>query len=51
MTPETAREGIRKLPEAISSKPREWVYEDWPDLRDMKVFKNITGFDPYLQTR
>lgn len=51
MTPETAREGIRKLPEAISLKPREWVYEDWPDLRDMKVFKNITGRDPYLQTR
>ena len=39
MTPETARKGIEKLPEAINSKPREWTVYDWPDLRKMGVFK------------
>lgn len=39
MTPETAALGIQKLPEAISSEPKQWVYTDWPDLRDMDIFK------------
>ena len=38
MTPETADLGIEKLPQAIKSPPRQWVIEDWPDLRDMEIF-------------
>jgi hypothetical protein len=40
MTPETAENGLKKLPEAIDTKPRQWVLEDWPDLTQMEVFKN-----------
>jgi len=39
MTPETAKMGIEKLPEAIEKKPRQWVFTDWPDLTQMKIFK------------
>ena len=39
MTPETAELGLKKLPKAIETKPRDWELEDWPDLRDMEVFK------------
>ena len=39
MTPETAELGLKKLPKAIETEPRKWVIEDWPDLRDMEVFK------------
>lgn len=39
MTPEVAQLGIDKLPDAIVNKPRDWKYLDWPDLRDMDVFK------------
>jgi dTDP-4-amino-4,6-dideoxygalactose transaminase len=38
MTPETAQIGLDKLEEAINTKPREWVINDWPDLTKMKVF-------------
>jgi hypothetical protein len=40
MTPETAKNGLEKLPDAIKTKPRQWVVSDWPDLTEMKVFKN-----------
>ena len=40
MTPETAALGLKKLPEAIKTKPRKWVISDWPDLTQMEVFKN-----------
>jgi len=40
MTPETAQLGIKKLPEAIDNKPKQWVITDWPDLTQMKVFNN-----------
>ena len=40
MTPETARAGIEKLKEAKQRTPREWVVTDWPDLRNMTVFKD-----------
>jgi len=40
MAPETAMLGLKKLPEAINTKPREWVLNDWPDLKQMEVFKN-----------
>ena len=39
MTPETAQNGLEKLPSAIEATPREWVLEDWPDLTQMEVFK------------
>lgn len=38
MTPETAQLGLQKLTQAISTKPRQWVVTDWPDLTKMKVF-------------
>lgn len=40
MTPETAQLGLDKIDSAIVSVPRQWVLEDWPDLTQMKVFKN-----------
>ena len=40
MAPETAMLGLKKLPEAIKTKPRQWVINDWPDLTQMEVFKN-----------
>jgi hypothetical protein len=39
MTPETAELGLKKLPEAIKNKPIQWVIEDWPDLKEMDIFK------------
>lgn len=40
MTPEIAALGLKKLPNAIKTKPRQWVVTDWPDLSSMKIFKN-----------
>ena len=39
MAPEVAMLGSKKLPEAIKTKPRDWVLEDWPDLTQMDIFK------------
>ena len=39
MTPETAQNGLNKLPEAINRKPKKWEINDWPDVSKMKVFK------------
>ena len=39
MTPETAALGLKKLPEAIKIKPKQWTVNDWPDLTKMKIFK------------
>jgi len=39
MTPETAQLGLDKLEECINTKPRKWSLTDWPDLRDMEIFK------------
>ena len=39
MTPETAKMGLKKLPEAILKQPKKWVITDWPDLSKMEVFK------------
>jgi dTDP-4-amino-4,6-dideoxygalactose transaminase len=39
MTPETALLGINKLSEATLTQPRKWAYTDWPDLREMDIFK------------
>lgn len=40
MTPETAKLGLDKLPNAIEIEPRQWVITDWPDLTKMSIFKN-----------
>ncbi len=40
MTPETAKLGLEKLPNAIKDKPKQWVLSDWPDLTQMDIFKN-----------
>jgi len=40
MTPETAQLGLDKLPSAISTIPRKWTVEDWPDLTQMNIFKD-----------
>ena len=39
MTPETANLGLEKLEDAIDRSPRQWMVNDWPDLRKMGVFK------------
>jgi hypothetical protein len=39
MTPETAKLGLKKLSNAIQSNPKKWSYENYPNLRSMKVFK------------
>jgi dTDP-4-amino-4,6-dideoxygalactose transaminase len=39
MTPETAELGLQKLPEAINTEPKKWVVSEWPDLRDMEIFR------------
>ena len=39
MTPETAEKGLLKLPEAIKTPPKKWVYTDWPNLTKMDIFK------------
>jgi dTDP-4-amino-4,6-dideoxygalactose transaminase len=39
MTPETAAQGLAKLPEAIATEPRIWTVEDWVDLTTMDIFK------------
>jgi dTDP-4-amino-4,6-dideoxygalactose transaminase len=40
MTPETAKRGLEKLPEAIKTKPKKWLVSDYPDLTQMEIFKN-----------
>lgn len=40
MTPETAQLGLNKLGTAISTEPKKWVVTDWPDLTELKIFKN-----------
>lgn len=40
MTPETAQLGLDKLEQAINTTPRKWVVTDWPDLTELKIFKN-----------
>lgn len=39
MTPETAQLGLNKFSEAVNKKPKQWIWTDWPDLRNMEVFK------------
>ena len=39
MIPEIAEKGLRKLPEAVKTKPKKWSITEWPDLRNMEIFK------------
>jgi dTDP-4-amino-4,6-dideoxygalactose transaminase len=39
MTPETAQMGLDKLSTAITTQPRQWDVNDWPDLTKMEIFK------------
>lgn len=39
MTPETAELGLKKLPKAIITPPKQWTINDWPDISQMEVFK------------
>jgi len=39
MAPETAQLGIDKFDKAVNKTPRQWVWTDWPDLRNMEIFK------------
>lgn len=38
MTPETAKLGLDKLPEAMLSRPKIWSWENYPNLTEMPVF-------------
>ena len=40
MAPETAMNGLKKLPDAIKNKPKQWLVSDYPDLTRMEIFKN-----------
>ena len=39
MTPETAQLGLDRLPDAEIRKTKKWTSQDYPDLRNMTVFK------------
>ena len=51
MTPEVAELGLKKLPNAINTKPKQWTVNDWPNVSEMKVFNNNKDINPYLQTK
>jgi dTDP-4-amino-4,6-dideoxygalactose transaminase len=40
MTPETAELGLLKLVDASKTEPKQWTVNDWPDLTQMKIFRN-----------
>lgn len=39
MTPETAEMGLKKFQDAVITKPKDWSWKDYPDLRCMDIFK------------
>jgi hypothetical protein len=41
MTPETALLGLINLETAKLTQPRTWTWQDYPDLRTMKVFDAV----------
>lgn len=43
MTPETAQLGLDKFDEAVQKTPREWSWQDYKNLPDMKVFKDVSS--------
>ena len=41
MAPETAMNGLKKFPDAIKTKPKQWLVTAYPDLtKNMEIFKN-----------
>ena len=38
MNPEIAEIGLQKLDNAITTKPKEWSINEWPDLTKLDVF-------------
>jgi len=40
MTPESAEYGLSKFHEVKDIVPKEWSYQDYPNLSDLTVFKN-----------
>jgi dTDP-4-amino-4,6-dideoxygalactose transaminase len=40
MTPETAELGLKKFEQSSTTDPKQWTIYDWPDLTQMKIFKN-----------
>ncbi len=41
MTPETAELGLSKFEQARSTSPVRWSYKNYPDLRNIGLFKNV----------
>ena len=41
MTPETAQLGIDKFKTVVNQSPKIWTDKDYPDLSQMKVFKDV----------
>jgi len=41
MTPETAQLGIEKFKTVVDQSPKIWTDKDYPDLSQMKVFKDV----------
>jgi dTDP-4-amino-4,6-dideoxygalactose transaminase len=41
MTPEVAEEGIKKFNIVKDATSKNWSYLDYPDLQNMKVFKDV----------
>lgn len=41
MTPETAELGIKKINQIRELIPRQWSYNDYPELSKMQVFRNV----------
>lgn len=39
MTPETAIQGLEKLPKAINSVAKKWTWQDYPNISEYDVFK------------
>ena len=39
MTPETALLGLEKLEKVKNETPKKWIYMNYPDLTNMKIFK------------
>jgi hypothetical protein len=39
MTYETAQMGVDKFTEAVYREPRQWTWQDYPDLSTYEIFK------------
>ena len=41
MTPETAKLGIERFKEVVNTEPKRWSYQNYPDLSNLRVFKDV----------